>query len=188
MNHPSLSEEDLNTLGFFLEKEASNREALDFFATHGLITAFITCPISNQVEDAWKIIFEEPPHFAHAKQEQEIKQHLQSLWQEIEYLLSESETFPLPCECTLDRDEEETLSPLESWAQGFMEGVMSQQEAWFQNDKHNIAEFLLPLHFASGFFHDEPDMAEIANNPQLAKDVCNAVPGAISDLYLAFRT
>lgn len=188
MNHPSLSEEDLNTLGFFLEKEASAREALDFFATHGLITALIISPISNQAEDAWKIIFEETPHFEYAKQEQEIKQHIQSLWQEIEYLLGDSETFPLPCECALNQHEEELLSPLESWAQGFVEGVMSQQDAWFQNTQYNIAEYLLPLHFASGFFCDEPDMVEIANNPQLTRDVCNAVPEAVSDLYLAFRT
>lgn len=187
MRFESLSEDELNTLGYFLEEEADAREALDFFAAHGLMTALAVSPKPNDFEILWGIIFEQAPVFKNQEQETEIRRILKKLWVEIDGLLSESEEFPVPCDLKVDLEEGEDISPLESWAQGFMEGLMQQEEAWFEDKEEEVAEQLLPLHYASGFFADEPEMQEIDNNSELSRQVCEALPAAVTDLYLAFR-
>jgi uncharacterized protein len=187
MHHEALSEEELNTLGYYLEEEAQERDALDFFATHGLMTALSINPQPNDFNILWSLIFEQPPIFENTEQENTIKAILLKLWHEIDSLLSEAEEFPVPCELTVEVEDDEEIAPLESWAQGFMEGLMYQQDSWFKNKEAEIAEQLLPIHYASGFFSDEPEMQEIDNNLELSKQVCEALPSAVTDLYLAFR-
>lgn len=182
---PALSEEELETLGILLEEEADRQDSFDFFAIHGLMTAFLTGPQPFNMEEVRGCAFDEKTGFS-TEQQTQLNELLQKLGKEIQAWLDSGADFPVPAELTLvDEDEE---PPVESWAIGFMTGVMLHEEHWYARDEERVAEALFSIMYTSGLFAEEEGMAEIDDNINLSNQVCGGIPTAVIDLYLYFHT
>ena len=78
-------------------------------------------------------------------------------------------------------------TPIGDWCAGFMEGVFSDESAWFQDDEEAAATLLLPFMLLSGLFDDEPDMAEMASDQANQEALVAQLPELVLDLYLHYR-
>lgn len=178
---PSLTEDELETLGVLLEDEAERQDSFDFFAVHGLMTALLAGPQDFQLQQVWDCAFDEQLGFSQAEKLQ-LDNLLQKLAKEIQAWLDSGLDFPVPAELTLVDAEEEP--PLESWAMGFMTGVLLQEEQWYARDEETVAQHLFPIMYASGLFMDEPEMADIDEDVDLSNQMCSNIPAAVIELYL----
>lgn len=182
---PALSEDELETLGVLLEDEAERQDSFDFFAIHGLITAFMAGPVPFDMEAVWECAFDETLGFS-TEEKQTVDLLLKKLARETQAWLDSGEDFPVPTELTLIDEEEEP--PLESWAIGFMTGVMLHEEEWYKRNEEEVAEGMFSIMYASGLFADEEEMADIDDDIALSNQVCAAIPAAVTDLYLFFHS
>ncbi|MCD8521362.1 MAG: YecA family protein [Saccharospirillaceae bacterium] len=178
---PSLNEDELETLGVLLEDEADRQDSFDFFAVHGLMTALIAGPVEFSVQQIWDCAFDEQQGFSKAEKEQ-VNTLLLKLAKEIQAWLDSGQDFPVPADLTLVDDEEEP--PLESWAMGFMTGVLLQEEQWYAREEETVAQHLFPIMYASGLFMDEDEMADIDEDIDLSNQMCSNIPAAVVELYL----
>lgn len=184
---PALDEDQLETLALFLEDHSEQTEGLDFFGLHGLLTANV---VSNQPLD-WETVcemaFDTPPEWKNKQQETEILQLMKGLQTEITELVESGQPFPVPCDLNVEADEDDETAPLESWAVGFMLLTLEQPETWFSHDETEVAELIFPIIYASGINGDEKEFADIDEDANLSRQVCEAIPDAIIDLFLHFH-
>lgn len=184
---PALDEDQLETLALFLEDHSEQTEGLDFFGLHGLLTANV---VSNQPLD-WDTVcemaFDTPPEWKNKQQETEILQLMKGLQTEITELVESGQPFPVPCDLNVEADEDDETAPLESWAVGFMLLTLEQPETWFSQDETEVAELIFPIIYASGINGDEKEFADIDEDANLSRQVCEAIPDAIIDLFLHFH-
>lgn len=178
---PSLTEDELETLGVLLEDEAERQDSFDFFAVHGLITALIAGPEDFSVQQVWDCAFDEQLGFSKTEKDQ-VHSLMIKLGKEIQAWLDSGQDFPVPADLTLMDDDGEP--PLESWAMGFMTGVLLQEEQWYARDEETVAQHMFPIMYASGLFMDEPEMADIDEDVDLSNQMCANIPAAVIELYL----
>lgn len=183
---PALDEDQLEQLGLFLETEYQERDALDFFGAHGLITALTLGPKHLNIDEMIDQIFEQPAKYKDAGEELVIKQHLKSLQIEIQNILDTGDPFYIPCDLSLDTDDEEPAA-IELWAAGFVEASFLFEEQWYGKDEEQTAELMIPLMYASGLFMDEEEMQVIEQDPSLEKSIMESIPDIVSELYLHFH-
>lgn len=184
---PALDEDELELLGQMLEDEFERQESFDFFEAHGLITAIKTGPVEREWSEIYDIIFPEKTAFNDQELDQ-VQRLLRKLSYEIQAWLDSGQDFPVPCDLTLQvEDDDEEGSPLEAWAAGFMAGVLQDEEAWYAKDEEKMAEWIFPIMYASGLFSDEPEMAEIDEDDALSDQMCVNIPPAIIEMFLHFH-
>lgn len=184
---PALDEDELELLGQMLEDEFERQESFDFFEAHGLLTAIKTGPVEREWSEIYDIIFPEKTAF-NDKELDQVQRLLRKLSYEIQAWLDSGQDFPVPCDLTLQvEDDDEEGSPLEAWAAGFMAGVLQDEEAWYVKDEEKIAEWIFPIMYASGLFADEPEMAEIDEDDALSDQMCVNIPPAIIEMFLHFH-
>ena len=184
---PALDEDELELLGQMLEDEFERQESFDFFEAHGLLTGLKTGPIELDWPQIYDIIFPEKTAF-NDKELDQVQRLLRKLSYEIQAWLDSGQDFPVPCDLTLQvEDDDEEGSPLEAWAAGFMAGVLQNEEVWYANDEEKMAEWIFPIMYASGLFVDEPEMAEIDEDEALSEQMCVNIPPAIIEMFLHFH-
>lgn len=96
--------------------------------------------------------------------------------------LASDEDMELPCE--LDLGEEPDESDLRGWCIGFMEGVFMREAVWFEDAEEEVSELLLPIMVGSGLFDEQPEFADIADNPDLVDEMVAQIPELLTALYL----
>lgn len=178
---PSLSEDELETLGLLLEEEAERQDSFDFFAIHGLITALLSSPVEFDVQQVWELAFEQSLGF-NQQQQSTLNQLFLQLAKEIQAWLDSGQDFPVPADLSLDDEEGEP--PIESWAMGYITAVLLQDETWYSAGEEQVAQHLFPIMYASGLFMDEPEMADIDEDIELSDQMCAHIPAAVVELYL----
>ena len=178
---PSLSEEELEQLDELLESEAERNDSFDFFAMHGFITGLLSGPTEFNTQQVWSAAFDEQTGF-NTEEKETLNRLLTRLTHEIQSWLDSGQDFPVPADLTLQDENDEP--PLESWTMGFMTAVLIHEESWYENNEEVVAQHLFPLMYASGLFMDEPEMADIDEDPELSDQICNNIPGAVIELYL----
>jgi uncharacterized protein len=185
---PALDEDELELLGQMLEDELERQDSFDFFEAHGLITAIKTGPIEFEWSQIYDIIFPEKPAF-NDKQLERVQRLLRKLGYEIQAWLDYGEDFPIPCDLTLqvEDDEEEEGAALEAWTAGFMAGVLQNEAAWYDKSEEQMAEWIFPIMYASGLFAEEPEMAEIDEDGDLSNQMCVNIPPAVIEMFLHFH-
>lgn len=184
---PALDEDELELLGQMLEDELERQESFDFFEAHGLLTAIKTGPVDMEWPQIYDIIFPEKTAF-NPEQLERVQRLLRKLSYEIQAWLDSGQDFPVPCELTLQvEDDDEEGSPLEAWAAGFVAGVLQNEEAWYSKDEEQMAEWLFPAMYASGLFADEAEMADIDDDESLSNQMCVNIPPAVIEMFLHFH-
>jgi len=185
---PALDEDQLETLALFLEEHSEQSEGLDFFGLHGLLTANVVTQTPLSWEQICELAFDTQPQWQSADQEAEILGLMKGLQKEIIELIETGQPFPVPADLSVEADEDDETAPLESWAVGFMLLSLEQPEAWFEGEgEAEVAELIFPIVYASGINSDEKEFADIDEDENLSRQVCEAIPDAIIDLFLHFH-
>jgi len=184
---PALDEDELELLGQMLEDELERQDSLDFFEVHGLITAIKTGPIDIEWAEIFEMVFPEKTAFTDEQLER-VKRLIRKLSYEIQAWLDSGEDFPVPCELTLQvEDDDEEGAAIEAWAAGFMAGVLQGEEAWYKKEEEKMAEWIFPIMYASGLFAEEAEMADIDEDEDLSNQMCVNIPPAVIEMFLHFH-
>lgn len=183
---PLLDDDDLDRLDDFLESDRVCADGLDLISAHGFLVSLAVAP--REVDPAIWIaeLFHGEPDFIDATERREMLGLLEALKNNAITALDEGLLPELPFDLELDG-----LAPVESpigdWCAGFMEGVFLDEAAWFENEEETAAALLLPFMTLSGLFDDEPDMADLANDPARLESLVRQLPELVLDLYLHYR-
>lgn len=183
---PLLEDDQLDRLDDFLDSEQVGEDALDLISAHGFLVALAVAPSELPPTQWLAELFQGEPNYRDEAERQEIV-HLLTLLRDNAMAVLEQGGLPeLPFELTLDGlPAEET--PIGDWCAGFMEGVFSDESAWFKDDEEAAATLLLPFMLLSGLFEDEPDMAEMAQDQANQETLVAQLPELVLDLYLHYR-
>lgn len=183
----ALSDDELDLLEDFLYSDQVDEESLDLIGAHGLFCALNISPSPLSEEEITTLVFDSEPKWDSAQQKSEITSLLSRLYKEIGGNLYSDGEIELPFELSLDAEAEDDISPLAWWSQSFMEGVFTQEDAWFNNNtEQDVAEMLLPIMVASELF-DEDEITKIRDNEKLCAEMCSQIPELLIDLYLHFH-
>ncbi|KDE39010.1 MAG: YecA family protein [Nitrincola lacisaponensis] len=181
-----ITEAELDQLEAFLFSSAVSEDSLDLIGTHGLLCALNISPVKVPEQEWLDLLFDSEPKWETETQKSEIIGLLRKLNHTIgQDLYNDQETL-LPCELTLDTDEDEDEPELTIWAQSFMEGVFMREEDWFGDDEETVAGLLLPIMVASELF-DDPEIAEIRQDRALSEEMAEQIPELLVDLYLYYH-
>lgn len=183
---PLLEDDQLDRLDDFLDSEQVGEDALDLISAHGFLVALAVAPSELPPAQWLAELFQGEPNYRDDAERDDII-HLLTLLRDNAMAVLEQGGLPeLPFELTLDGlPAEET--PIGDWCAGFMEGVFSDESAWFQDDEEAAATLLLPFMLLSGLFEDEPDMAEMAQDQANQETLVAQLPELVLDLYLHYR-
>lgn len=183
---PLLDDDALERLDDFLESDRVDADALDLIGTHGFLVALAVAP--RECEPAvWVAdLFQGEPAFASDDERQEILGLLETLRDNAIAALDEGLLPELPFDLELG-GLPPAETPIGDWCAGFMEGVFLDESAWFEGNEEDAATLLLPFMALSGLFDDEPDMAELAGDPQQLEGLVRQLPELVLDLYLHYR-
>lgn len=183
----ALTDDELDQLEEFLYSDQVSEDSLDLIGAHGLFCALNISPNPLDEADLNTLLFDTEPKWQSDEQKQKITNLLNRLYKEIGTNLYSDGEIELPCELSLDPEEDDDISPLAWWSQAFMEGVFTQEEDWFnKNTEQDVAEMLLPVMVASDLF-DEDDINKIRNDEKLCAEMCAQIPELLIDLYLYFH-
>lgn len=183
----ALTDDELDQLEEFLYSDQVSEDSLDLIGAHGLFCALNISPNPLDEADLNTLLFDTEPKWQSDEQKQKITNLLNRLYKEIGSNLYSDGEIELPCELSLDPEEDDDISPLAWWSQAFMEGVFTQEEDWFnKNTEQDVAEMLLPVMVASDLF-DEDDINKIRNDEKLCAEMCAQIPELLIDLYLYFH-
>ncbi|MGH1461531.1 MAG: YecA family protein [Neptuniibacter sp.] len=186
-SHNALTDDELDQLEEFLYSDHVSEDSLDLIGAHGLFCALNISPNPLEEPDLQTLLFDTEPKWASEDQKQAITALLNRLYAEIGTNLYSDGEIELPCELSLDPEEDDDISPLAWWSQAFMEGVFTQEEAWFnKGTEQDVAEMLLPIMVASDLF-DEADINKIRDDEKLCAEMCAQIPELLIDLFLYFH-
>ena len=183
LNHP-LNDAQLDELDDFLLSDAVHEEALDYIALHGYLCGLAISPVPVS-EQQWL-----SDVFAQDINTYPVPENIIALikleFVAIQASLESNNLIDLPCDLTLEIDEEGDCL-LEYWAQGFIELVFSQEDAWFAIDETAATEMLLPFLLAANL-DDNNELQDLRKQAELTQALCEQIPELLQDLFLHFRT
>lgn len=183
---PLLYDEQLDRLDDFLVSDQVDEDALDLISAHGFLVALAVAPSELPPAQWLAELFQGEPRYADDAERDEIITLLTLLRDNAVAVLEQGGLPELPFELTLGGEPAED-TPIGDWCAGFMEGVFSDESAWFQDDEEAAATLLLPFMLLSGLFDDEPDMVELAKDQQRQESLVAQLPELVLDLYLHYR-
>tara|TARA_R110002049_G_scaffold11881_1_gene54537 strand:- start:3674 stop:4333 length:660 start_codon:yes stop_codon:yes gene_type:complete len=183
---PLLEDEQLDRLDDFLDSDQVDEDALDLISAHGFLVALAVAPSEVPPTQWLAELFQGEPRYADDAERDEIITLLTLLRDNAVAVLEQGGLPELPFELTLGGEPAEE-TPIGDWCAGFMEGVFSDESAWFQDDEEAAATLLLPFMLLSGLFDDEPDMAELAKDQARQESLVVQLPELVLDLYLHYR-
>ncbi|MCY1506699.1 yecA family protein [compost metagenome] len=172
----------MTRLQAFLDADELHEEALDYIAAHGYLTALSICPEPVPEREWIDALFAEPPHYRDDIERESIEATLVQLKAHITRLLAADDDLELPCDLDLGDDPDD--SDIRGWCIGFMEGVFLREAIWFENAEDEVSELLLPIMVGSGLFDEQPEFNDIAHNRDLADDMVEQIPEALTALFL----
>ncbi|SHE57795.1 uncharacterized protein SAMN02745148_00692 [Modicisalibacter ilicicola DSM 19980] len=184
--YPLLDDDELDRLDDFLDSERVDADALDLVSAHGLLVALAVAPREVPAATWVGELFHGEPDFGSDIERNEILGLLERLRRNAIEALEHGQLPELPFELELGGIAPEE-TPIGDWCAGFMEGVFLDEGAWFQGNEESAATLLLPFMALSGLFDDEPDMAELIDDPLRLERLVQQLPELVLDLYLHYR-
>jgi uncharacterized protein len=181
-----ITEDELDILEEFLFSPAVSDEALDLIGAHGLLCAINISPTDVPESEWLEALFDGEPNWASAQQKEQMLELLRKLKRTIGHDLYSDQEILLPCELTLETEDDDEIAEVTVWAQSFMEGVFLREEKWFGDDEETVAGLLLPIMVASELF-DDTEITEIRKDRALSEEMCEQIPEVLIDLYLHFH-
>ncbi|RKR06642.1 uncharacterized protein C7446_0631 [Kushneria sinocarnis] len=186
--YPLLDDDQLDLLYDFLDSERVSDEALDLFGAHGYMIAQAISVAPAERNDRLAAVFDTAAEFDDTGQQQEIESALDQLCINATRAFEAGDVPDLPFDLDMSEEESDQEHPVRLWCAGFMEGVFSDETAWFEGHEDQAAELLLPFMILSGLFDEEdPELAAVGRDPREATRLAEQLPELTLDLYLLYR-
>ena len=186
LNAP-LTDAELDELEAFMFSDAVSEDALDLIGTHGYMCALNISPVKIPEKQWLQELFDGTPEYSSEKEKAHIEDLLKRLHFSIGSDLYNDQDMLMPCELTLETENDEEQADLTTWAQSFMEAVFLKEDEWFNHQaEEEVAELMLPIMIASELF-DDPEFTKMRQDQLLCDEMCRNIPELLIDLYLLFH-
>ncbi|MBW0146669.1 YecA/YgfB family protein [Marinobacter arenosus] len=176
-----LSNSDIEALEDILFAEPWGDEALDFFGLHGVVCASVVGPAELSAEDIFRLATgtqavpggEVPETFARC---------VHKLSEDMAHALDMGQALELP-----EPEDGDPMNALENWCAGFVDTFLEHEDEWLEAaSEEETADLLVPMLTLSGLFDDE-DFQKVRNSDKLSRQMADAIPDSLTDLYLLFH-
>lgn len=175
-----LSDSDIEALEDILFAEPWGDDALDFFGLHGVVCASVVGPASLSTEDIFRLATgaDEAPG---GQIPDTFRNAVEQLGRDMAHALDLGQPLELP-----EPEDGDPMNALENWCAGFVDTFLEDEDAWLEAGEEETADLLVPMLTLSGLFEDE-DFQNVRNSPKLSRDMADAIPDSLTDLYLLFH-
>lgn len=176
-----LTNADIEALEDILFAEPWGDDALDFFGLHGVVCASVVGPVELSVEDIFRLATgtENVPDNGVPGT---FKRCVGELAQVMVHALDMGQSLELP-----EPEDGDPMNALENWCAGFVDTFLEYEEEWLEEaSEEEIADLLVPMLTLSGLFEDE-DFEKARKSEKLSQQMADAIPDALTDLYLQFH-
>nr|WP_297400443.1 YecA family protein [uncultured Marinobacter sp.] len=176
-----LSNTDIEALEDILFAEPWGDDALDFFGFHGVVCASVVGPAELSPEDLFRLATGAdsvpgggvPEIFAYC---------VRQLSRDMAHALDMGQSLELP-----EPEDGDPMNALENWCAGFVDTFLEREEAWLDAaSEEETADLMLPMLTLSGLFDDE-DFQKVRNSEKLSRQMADAIPDSLTDLYLLYH-
>lgn len=176
-----LSDSDIEALEDILFAEPWGDDALDFFGLHGVVCASVVGPVKLSMEDIFRLATG-----TEAAPQGEIPDVFQRCVRQLATDMARSldmgQALELP-----EPEDDDPMNALENWCTGFVDTFLEREEEWLDSiSEEETADLMIPMLTLSGLFDDE-DFQKVRNSEKLSQQMADAIPDALTDLYLQFH-
>ncbi|QSP93480.1 YecA family protein [Marinobacter salinisoli] len=176
-----LSNSDIEALEDILFAEPWGEDALDFFGLHGVVCASVVGPVTLSAEDTFRLATGSE-HVPDNGVPETFKRCAEQLSQGMAHALDMGQSLELP-----EPEDGDPMNALENWCAGFVDTFLEYEEEWLEvASEEEIADLLVPMLTLSGLFEDE-DFENARKSEKLSQQMADAIPDALTDLYLQFH-
>lgn len=175
-----LSNSDIEALEDILFAEPWGDEAVDFFGLHGLVCASVVGPVKFSADDLFALATGNEPASS-GKTPEAFRSIVDRLAHDMAHALDMGQTLELP-----EPEDGDPMNALENWCAGFVDTFLEHEDAWLKVDEKEAADLLVPMLTLSGLFEDE-DFQKVRSDEKLARQMSDAIPDSLTDLYLLFH-
>lgn len=175
-----LSNAEIEALEDILFADPWGDEALDFFGLHGLVCASVVGPVALNTEQMFLLATGTdkvpeggiPDSFSNA---------VEKLARDMAHSLDMGQSLELP-----EPEDGDPMNALENWCAGFVDTFLENEDQWLEGNEKDTADLLVPMLTLSGLFDDE-DFQRVRQDDTLSQQMADAIPDALTDLYLQFH-
>jgi uncharacterized protein len=157
--------------------------ALDFYGFHGAITANCLAPTSLNRHDLF-ILVSGQEDYTPLESTTLFDGLVDKLERSIRSTLDLDDNLPIPP--PLEADPEQAQQALTNWCAGFVDVYLQHEDDWLADNHPNTVSLLMPILTLSQAFDDD-DFVAALNNKKLCRQMAQAIPDNIKDLYLHFH-
>ena len=176
-----LNNDEIEALEDILFAEPWGEESLDFFGLHGVVCASVVGPRSLDASEIFQLATGQES-VAPTDIPDVFIRLTRQLAQGLAHSLDMGQSLELP-----EPEDGDPMNALENWCAGFVDTFLEHEDAWLELDEKETADLLVPMLTLSGLFEDE-DFQKVRNDDKLAQQMADAIPDALTDLYLQFHT
>lgn len=176
-----LSNSDIEALEDILFADPWGEEALDFFGFHGVVCASVVGPTKLSVETIFRLVTgaEDTPGGGIPDTFRECVTRLAG---SMAQALDMGQALELP-----EPEDGDPMNALENWCAGFVDTFMEYEDAWLDAvSEEETADLMVPMLTLSGLFDDE-DFQNVRTSEKLSRQMADAIPDSLTDLYLLFH-
>ncbi|GAA3558502.1 YecA family protein [Marinobacter xestospongiae] len=175
-----LSNTEIEALEDILFAEPWGEEALDFFGLHGVVCASVVGPVSLTAEDIFRLAtgMDQLPASG-------VPEVFSSAVTKLADAMRGELTMGQPPELP-EPEDGDPMNALENWCAGFVDTFLENEEQWLTGDEDETANLLVPMMALSGLFDDE-DFRKARESDKLSRQMADAIPDTLTDLYLLFH-
>ncbi|MFN2360958.1 MAG: YecA family protein [Marinobacter sp.] len=175
-----LTDSDIEALEDILFAEPWGDDALDFFGLHGVVCASVVGPVSLSTGDIFRLATgaDQAPD---GQLPDTFRDAVEQLARDMAHALDMGQPLELP-----EPEDGDPMNALENWCAGFVDTFLENEDAWLEAGEQETADLLVPMLTLSGLFEDE-DFQNVRNSPNLSRDMSDAIPDSLTDLYLLFH-
>lgn len=175
-----LSNSEIEALEDILFAEPWGDEALDFFGLHGVVSASVVGPVELSPADIFRLATG-----ADALPKEGVpdtfRQAVEKLAASMKGALDMGQPLELP-----EPEDGDPMNALENWCAGFVDTFLENEDKWLEIHEEDAANLLVPMMTLSGLFEDE-DFLKVRESEKLTKQMADAIPDSLTDLYLLFH-
>lgn len=159
-------------------------QAMDYFGLHGLACAQAVGPCEIDESLFLESVLGENYAKASSEQKSVLRNALLDIQEIIEQAISEGQLIELPYE---EEEEDDFEDAMTSWCVGFIEGMLANEAAWFEQNEDQCAELLLPFMALSGLY-ETTEFKKMWSNDKLMAQFASIIPDQLVDIFLYYHS
>lgn len=175
-----LTNNEIEALEDILFAEPWGDDALDFFGLHGVVCASVVGPVALAPADLFRLATGVDSLPASGVPEA-FSDCVAKLAEEMRSALDMGQPLELP-----EPEDGDPMNALENWCAGFVDTFLENEDQWLEINEEDTANLMVPMMTLSGLFEDE-DFLKVRESDKLAKQMADAIPDSLTDLYLLFH-